>query len=70
MKVVYGISLVVDFFDRKVIDGIVNGFATASFRFGNLRGRSRPASCRSYAALMVVGLSVIVILLFLFGGLR
>jgi NADH-quinone oxidoreductase subunit L len=69
VKVVYGISLLVDLFDRRVIDGIVNGFATASFRLGNLARRGQTGFVQSYAALVVVGVSVIVILLFLFGGL-
>jgi NADH-quinone oxidoreductase subunit L len=69
LKVVYGVSKLVDLFDRKVIDGIVNGIATVSFKLGNFARRGQTGFVQSYAALVVVGVSVIVILLFLFGGL-
>jgi NADH:ubiquinone oxidoreductase subunit 5 (subunit L)/multisubunit Na+/H+ antiporter MnhA subunit len=67
--VVYGVSKVVDWFDRKAIEGIVNGIATVSFRLGNFARKGQTGFVQSYAALIVVGVSVIVILLFLFGGL-
>jgi proton-translocating NADH-quinone oxidoreductase chain L len=69
LKVVYGVSKVVDWFDRKAIEGIVNGIATVSFRLGNFARKGQTGFVQSYAALIVVGVSVIVILLFLFGGL-
>ncbi|MBI0582747.1 MAG: NADH-quinone oxidoreductase subunit L [Methanomassiliicoccus sp.] len=69
LKLVYGLSKVVDLFDRKVIDGIVNGFAAVTTRLGNFLRRGQTGFVQSYAALVVAGVSVIVILLIIFGGL-
>ena len=69
LKVVYGFSMVVDFFDRKVIDGIVNVLATISVKGGNVMRRGQTGFVQTYAAVIVLGVSVIVILLFFFGGL-
>ena len=68
LKVVYGVAKAVDWFDRKVIDGIVNGFAIVTIKVGNIVRRGQTGFVQSYAALVVAGVSIIVILLFLFGG--
>jgi len=68
LKVVYGVARVVDWLDRKVIDGIVNGIATVTVKLGNVLRRGQTGFVQSYAALVVAGVSIIVILLFLFGG--
>lgn len=68
LKVVYGIAKVVDWIDRKVIDGIVNGIATVTVRTGNFLRKGQTGFVQSYATLVVAGVSIIVILLFLFGG--
>lgn len=68
LKVVYGVARVVDWFDRKVIDGIVNGFATVTVKLGNFLRRGQTGFVQSYAALVIAGVSIIVILLVLFGG--
>jgi NADH-quinone oxidoreductase subunit L len=69
LKVVYGFSLLVDWFDRKVIDGIVNLFATIAVRGGNFMRRGQTGFVQSYAVVIILGVSLIVILLFYFGGL-
>ncbi len=69
LKVVYGFSMLVDWFDRKVIDGIVNLFATISIKGGNVMRRGQTGFVQTYAAVIVLGVSLIVILLFFFGGL-
>jgi NADH-quinone oxidoreductase subunit L len=58
----------VDWFDRKVIDGIVNGIATVTVKLGAVLRKGQTGFVQSYAALVVAGVSIIVILLFLFGG--
>lgn len=68
LKIVYGVSKVVDWLDRKVVDGIVNGIATVTVKLGNVLRRGQTGFVQSYAALVVAGVSIIVILLFLFGG--
>jgi proton-translocating NADH-quinone oxidoreductase chain L len=69
LRVVYGFSRVVDWFDRKVVDGIVNLFATISVKGGNFLRRGQTGFVQTYAVVIVLGVSLIVILLFYFGGL-
>ncbi len=69
LKVVYGFSLIVDWFDRKVIDGIVNGFAFITVRLGSVMRKGQTGFVQTYAAVVLVGVSLIVILLIFFGGL-
>ena len=69
LKVVYGFSRLVDWFDRKVIDGIVNLFATIAVKGSNVMRRGQTGLVQTYAAMIVLGVSLIVILLFYFGGL-
>jgi NADH-quinone oxidoreductase subunit L len=68
LKVVYGFSRLVDWFDRKVVDGIVNLFATVAVKTGNVLRRGQTGFVQSYALLIVLGVSLIAILLFFFGG--
>jgi proton-translocating NADH-quinone oxidoreductase chain L len=68
LKVVYGVAKVVDWLDRKVVDGIVNGIATVTVKLGNVVRKGQTGFVQSYAALVIAGVSLIVILLFLFGG--
>ncbi len=69
LKVVYGFSMLVDWFDRKVVDGIVNLFTTISVKGGNFMRRGQTGFVQTYAVVIVLGVSLIVILLFFFGGL-
>jgi NADH-quinone oxidoreductase subunit L len=69
-KAVYGFSLVVDWFDLKVIDGIVDGISFVLARAGNYIRRIQTGHVQSYATVIIAGISVILVLLYLFGGLR
>jgi NADH-quinone oxidoreductase subunit L len=69
LKVVYNFSRLVDWFDRKVVDGIVNVFATIAVKGGNVMRRGQTGFVQTYAVMIVLGVSLIVILLFFFGGL-
>ncbi|HUV61542.1 MAG TPA: NADH-quinone oxidoreductase subunit L [Thermoplasmata archaeon] len=61
IKVVYGLSLVADAFDRYVIDGMVNGFAFLGARSGNVIRRAQTGNVQRYASLIVVGLCLLLI---------
>jgi len=61
VKVVYGLSLVADAFDRYVIDGMVNGFAFLGARSGNVIRRAQTGNVQRYASLIVVGLCLLLI---------
>ena len=61
IKVVYGLTLVADAFDRYVIDGMVNGFAFLGARSGNVIRRAQTGNVQRYASLIVVGLCLLLI---------
>jgi proton-translocating NADH-quinone oxidoreductase chain L len=61
VKVVYGLSLVADAFDRYVIDGMVNGFAFLGARSGKVIRRAQTGNVQRYASLIVIGLCLLLI---------
>ena len=61
-KIVYGFSLALDWFDRKVIDGIVNGFAKATQRGGAGLRKVQTGFVQTYAG-VVAGGAVLMLLL-------
>jgi len=61
VKVVYGLSLVADAFDRYVIDGMVNGFAFLGARSGNVIRKAQTGNVQRYTSLIVVGLCLLLI---------
>jgi len=67
-KVFYGFSLVVDLFDRKGIDGVVNGIANATVSASKKLRRSQTGLVQAYAAVIVAGITLIVILIYLTGA--
>jgi proton-translocating NADH-quinone oxidoreductase chain L len=69
-KVVYGFSLAIDWLDRKVIDGIVNGTSLVLVRAGSYIRRIQTGHVQSYATVIIAGISIILVLLYLLGGLR
>jgi NADH-quinone oxidoreductase subunit L len=69
-KAVYGFSLVVDWFDRKVVDGIVNGISFTLAVAGNYIRRIQTGHVQSYATVIIAGIAIILVLLYLLGGLR
>jgi NADH-quinone oxidoreductase subunit L len=70
MKVVYGFSLAIDFFDRKVIDGVVNIISRLLVRAGGVLRKVQTGIVQTYATVIIAALSVILILMYLLGGLR
>jgi len=69
LKATYGIAKAVDFVDRRGIDGIVNGIARSSMRGGDWLRKGQTGFVQSYAGVVIAGVSIVVILLFIFGGL-
>jgi len=68
-KVIYGTALATDWFDRKVIDGVVNGIAFVSVRSGQVLRRTQTGMVQTYATVVVAALTVILIMMYLLGGL-
>jgi NADH:ubiquinone oxidoreductase subunit 5 (subunit L)/multisubunit Na+/H+ antiporter MnhA subunit len=55
-KVWYGFSLLADAFDRRVIDGLVNGFAFLGANTGRVIRRAQTGDVRRYTSLVVLGI--------------
>ncbi len=68
LVVVYGLSKIADAFDRRVIDGIVNGFAYIGARTGNVIRKAQSGNVQRYASLIVVALVVLLLFVILLGG--
>ena len=68
LKVVYGVAKVADFIDRRIIDGIINAISAGLIRAGGFLRRAQTGLVQAYAVVVVAGVSLIVILLFLVGG--
>jgi NADH-quinone oxidoreductase subunit L len=69
-RVVYGFSLALDIFDRKVIDGIVNAIAHGIYGAGKGMRKAQTGFVQTYSALVVAGVAVLIILLYVAGALR
>ncbi|MEI6796850.1 MAG: hypothetical protein WCK39_08290, partial [Methanomassiliicoccales archaeon] len=69
-RAVYGFSLALDIFDRKVIDGIVNAIAHGIYGAGKGMRRAQTGFVQTYSALVVAGVAVLIILLYVVGALR
>ena len=68
LTVVYGFSKIADAFDRRVIDGIVNGVAYLGARTGNVIRKAQSGNVQRYASLIVVALVVLLLFIILLGG--
>ncbi|MFP4169766.1 MAG: NADH-quinone oxidoreductase subunit L [Methanomassiliicoccales archaeon] len=68
-KVIYGFSRAVNFFDQRVIDGVVNGASYGIVEFGQRFRKSQTGMVQSYATVMIVGLTAILVILYLTGAL-
>jgi proton-translocating NADH-quinone oxidoreductase chain L len=60
-KLWYGFSLVADAFDRRVIDGIVNGFSFLGARTGNVIRKAQTGDVRRYTSLVVLGIVLLIL---------
>lgn len=67
-KVIYGISKAVDWFDRNIIDGVVKLISLICTLVGKLLRFVQNGLVQTYASIVVVGVSLVVILLLAFGG--
>jgi proton-translocating NADH-quinone oxidoreductase chain L len=61
VNVVYAFSRLADWFDRIVIDGIVNGFAYLGARSGGVMRKAQDGNVQRYTALIIVGICVLLI---------
>jgi NADH-quinone oxidoreductase subunit L len=68
VTVVYGFSKLADVFDRRVIDGAVNGFAYLGARTGNVIRKAQSGNVQRYASLVIVGIVVLLLFILLVGG--
>jgi NADH-quinone oxidoreductase subunit L len=68
-KVVYGTARATDWFDRKVIDGAVNGISFVAVRSGQTLRRTQTGLVQTYATVVIAALTVLLILMYLLGGL-
>ena len=67
---VYGFSLLLDKFDRYVIDGIVNAISDFLIGAGKVVRKAQTGFVQSYSVLLLAGVSLIIILLYVVGALR
>jgi NADH-quinone oxidoreductase subunit L len=67
---VYGFSLLLDKFDRYVIDGIVNALSIFLIGAGKVVRKAQSGLVQNYATLLLAGVSLIVVLLYVVGVLR
>ena len=68
VKVGYGFARVVDFFDQKGIDGFINGIASFITGGGNILRRIQTGKVQSYGGYVIAGVSAVVVLIYLLGG--
>ena len=61
----YGIARSVDYFDRNIVDGTVNGLSNAVVGSGDTVSKMQTGYVRDYAAIVVIGAIVLVAVLFL-----
>ena len=64
-KLGYGVARGVDYFDRNVVDGTVNGLSNVVVGSGDTVSKMQTGYVRDYAAVVVVGAIVLVAILFL-----
>lgn len=69
-KVIYGLALVIDFFDRKVIDGVVNFFAWLAVQGSQGLRRIQTGVVQTYVAVVIAAVSVLLVILYLIAGVR
>jgi len=69
-KAIYGLALAIDFFDRKVIDGVVNFFAWFAVNGSQAMRKGQTGMVQTYLAVVVAAISVILVLLYIIAGVR
>jgi NADH-quinone oxidoreductase subunit L len=66
-KVVYGFSLAVDWFDRNVVDGIVNLISRGLVGGGKRIRKMQTGLVQSYSAIIIGGVVALIVLLYVIG---
>ncbi len=66
-KVVYGFSLALDWFDRKVVDGIVNLISRGLIGGGKRLRKMQTGLVQSYSTIVVGGVVALIVLLYVLG---
>ena len=64
-KLGYGIARGVDYIDKNIVDGTVNGLSNAVIGSGDTVAKAQTGYVRDYAAFVVVGVLVLIGVLFL-----
>jgi NADH:ubiquinone oxidoreductase subunit 5 (subunit L)/multisubunit Na+/H+ antiporter MnhA subunit len=69
-KVIYGLALLIDLFDRKVIDGVVNFFAWFAVRGSQGLRKGQTGMVQTYVAVVIAAVSVLLVILYIVAGAR
>jgi NADH:ubiquinone oxidoreductase subunit 5 (subunit L)/multisubunit Na+/H+ antiporter MnhA subunit len=69
-KGMYGLARLTDWIDRRVIDGVVNAIASIAVGTSGRFRRVQTGFTQTYAAVVVAAVTVILVLLYLFAGVR
>ncbi|MCX6650496.1 MAG: NADH-quinone oxidoreductase subunit L [Methanomassiliicoccales archaeon] len=67
---VYGFSLLLDKFDHYIIDGIVNAISAFLIKAGGVVRKAQTGLIQNYTTLLLLGVSLIIVLLYVVGALR
>ncbi|HTY46696.1 MAG TPA: NADH-quinone oxidoreductase subunit L [Methanomassiliicoccales archaeon] len=67
-QVIYGLARLTDWFDRKIVDGAVNGISFVAVRLGQVLRKIQTGMVQTYAMVIVGALAVILLLMYVFGG--
>jgi NADH:ubiquinone oxidoreductase subunit 5 (subunit L)/multisubunit Na+/H+ antiporter MnhA subunit len=68
--VIYGFARIIDWFDRYIIDGAVNGISWVAVHVGARIRRIQTGKVQTYAGVILAGVTILLLLIYLFGGLR
>jgi NADH-quinone oxidoreductase subunit L len=63
LHLTYGLSLVGEFIDRKIIDGIIDGISDGTIAIGEIIRKVQTGVVQSYATAVIAGVGLLIILL-------
>ncbi|MCL7411244.1 MAG: F420H2 dehydrogenase subunit FpoL [Methanosarcinaceae archaeon] len=63
LKITYGLSLIGEFIDRKIIDGIIDGISDGTIAIGETIRKVQTGVVQSYATAVIAGVGLLIILL-------
>ncbi len=63
LHLTYGLSLVGEFIDRKIIDGIIDGISDGTIAMGEIIRKVQTGVVQSYATAVIAGVGLLIILL-------